>query len=757
MLCNTLEKREQSLDHGLNEGTEVTEDGKASVSGEEKSTSLPELSEDYRKEYDAPDSVWTVVETSKQYQIIGFSPADSNTEDLKKNTEEFNNPFRDTQIISEAQTERKLDVQTENIHINEEITVSAAPDLIMDRVTRSMIFSLSSSRNGSREDLTKSTLEDNPVVGFRKDVWIPPPDRNSKLKVLRGEERFEIRSHLPETSPSKLFVDSDDEDNGKARIGSHQFTPEKAWELEQERRDIIKKQGQRKSLDTEDLINIKDSNDSLLTNKQVNGTSSSQPTTDIDMEQISFEAARKQFVELEKKRNSLPITPRLQHRPPRLSSLSSLSENYNYSDLTKHKEPSILEPNIKPYTNESARTQETTTRERSSSLLRKQFLKDFSVDSVDAGEQEKSSAGDTSHLVSEEKNNIPNPSDETPIEREIRLALEREENLRKERGIQHSVETIEIVEIQKNPVLSTSTESQLSKKSKDKARTSFFLQREIQREEQREADLKNEGKVAGLYDKGSAQEIEERRRLFEQPDDILVQPQKNPRTTSKSTIADIQNNTDQTDLGADNEKTNLIVKDAPLPYSVRTKWKPTPLNPYRTRRLSVDNILDIRTPNETSTAQETSQEAIVYKEHFQFQPLKFSFHVQDQAEEKDHKTPVSVNGVELYHKKLRPSRSILIEEEIRKNLEREQELQEQRRMSELPLGITPKEENCGYNQYGKPMLTTDEPRPWSPVSRRNTLSSPIPSSPIQMLTPRTYPKFGHSESEFSSLKRYESS
>ncbi|XP_018416066.1 PREDICTED: mitotic interactor and substrate of PLK1 [Nanorana parkeri] len=756
VLCSSLEKREQ-----------------VSVNGEEGSPNLPELSADYRNEYDATDSTQTIVKISTQYQIIGSSDADSG--DLQKYTEDFQNPYKLKEVVSEAQTERDLDVTTKNLPADEEITyiseeqrpiitdtevTTTTSDPAMDRVTRSMIFSLSSSRSigGSREDLTNSTPEESQVADKGKDVWIPPPDRNSKLKVLRGEERFEIRSHRPETSPSKLFVDSDGEEHGNSRVGSHQFTPEKVWELEQERRDIIKKQGHRKSLDTEDLINLQESTDSPVTNKEVNG---GQTEAEVDMEQINFEAARQQFVMLEKKRNSLPITPRLQQRPPRLSS-QSLYENYSYSDFPRQKEPSILEQDVKAYQNESTVTQETTGRERSASLLRKQFLRDLSVDSIDTGKQEKSGEvyrDETTAVVSEEKDDIPNPSDETPIEREIRLALQREESLRKERGIQHSVESKEIVEIQKNLALSISPETQLPKKNKDRVRTAFFLQREIEREAQREADLKNEGKLTGLYDKGNAQEIDERRKLFEQLDEIPVYPQKiTAKTISKGIITDTQeDSTYQRDSEVGNETTNLTVVDAPLPYSLRTNWKPTPLNPYRTRRLSMDNILDVRIPNDTTTVQESSVETFVHKENFQLQPLKFGLHAQeDQAEEeKDYKvekTPVSANGVEKYSRRLRPSHSFVMEEEIRKTLEREHELQEQRRKSELPPVTTLKEDHYEYNQYGKPSLTSDGSRTWSTASRKNTPSSPLPA---QKFTPKAYPKVVFSESESESLKTHE--
>uniref|UniRef100_A0A8C6YM13 Mitotic spindle positioning n=1 Tax=Nothoprocta perdicaria TaxID=30464 RepID=A0A8C6YM13_NOTPE len=109
-------------------------------------------------------------------------------------------------------------------------------------------------------------------------------------------------------------------------------------------------------------------------------------------------------------------------------------------------------------------------------------------------------------------------SSETPIEREIRLAMEREETLWKERGIPRPSSSSELVEIHTKPLLSVSLSALPGRKGKDKGRPSFYVQREIEQETKREEDLKRQGRLLGSYERGPRQELEQRRRVF-QPDE----------------------------------------------------------------------------------------------------------------------------------------------------------------------------------------------------------------------------------------------
>ncbi|XP_073443462.1 uncharacterized protein MISP3 isoform X2 [Dendrobates tinctorius] len=104
------------------------------------------------------------------------------------------------------------------------------------------------------------------------------------------------------------------------------------------------------------------------------------------------------------------------------------------------------------------------------------------------------------------------PTPETPIEREIRLTMEREMMLRQERGISspigHQQQLVEVRRktISVEPVVDPGKERQLA---------GAQMLREIQLETQREKDLVDLGKVMGTYDRGPQQELQEKKMLFE--------------------------------------------------------------------------------------------------------------------------------------------------------------------------------------------------------------------------------------------------
>ncbi|XP_056373978.1 mitotic interactor and substrate of PLK1 isoform X2 [Hyla sarda] len=628
---------------------------------------------------------------------------------------------------------------------------STITESTMDRVTRRLYstFSSSQSINGSQQDLANLSEETQATenVDKKKDVWVSPPDR--RLKVLREEERFEIRSHLPEMSPTKLFVDNDSDDGNdyNVRPQSRELTPEKVLELEKKRKDIIKKQGQRKSLDTEDAISISGQN---VSNWELPGGEDGQNKLNINTDQIHFESARQQFIKLEKERNSLPIMPRPQPRRSGKSKVNtrSLSESYQIKEYEDWEG--------KPLKDECTVTQETPGKDMNSNLLRKQFFKSFSLDIVDNGEQEKSA-----EEIEEQRESIPNPGDETPIEKEIRLALQREESLRKERGIQSVGETKEIIEFSKNPVLANSPDIPHSKNMKNRPRTSLFMQREIEKEVQREADLKSEGRVAGLYDKGDSQELDERRKFFEQPDEVPVLPlQGSSSRTVTKTDGNIEADISQADLVTDNGTKNWTYLDSSQPYSVRMKWKPTPFTAYRNRRLSSDNILDIKTPLEKSSENKSSEETFVLrKENFHIQPLKFGLNVQESEGKVETDSKI---GLREKYTRLRPSLSNIIEQEIQQTLERDRELQEERRKVGLPpLSLQEDSELTPHNGcdiQGTSSLTSNASNTLSSAPWQGTLGNKFSSNDsttVQIFKPHEYSKFEVSDSDGDRLKRHE--
>uniref|UniRef100_A0A8C4Y971 MISP family member 3 n=1 Tax=Gopherus evgoodei TaxID=1825980 RepID=A0A8C4Y971_9SAUR len=105
----------------------------------------------------------------------------------------------------------------------------------------------------------------------------------------------------------------------------------------------------------------------------------------------------------------------------------------------------------------------------------------------------------------------------TPIEREIRLHQEREETLRRQRGMASPRSTQEYVEVRMKPILSQAQLPAQLPKDKERQWAGAQMQREIQRERLREEDLMHMGQVRGTYDRGTPQELQEKKMLFEKP------------------------------------------------------------------------------------------------------------------------------------------------------------------------------------------------------------------------------------------------
>ncbi|XP_024262877.2 uncharacterized protein LOC112238537 [Oncorhynchus tshawytscha] len=110
------------------------------------------------------------------------------------------------------------------------------------------------------------------------------------------------------------------------------------------------------------------------------------------------------------------------------------------------------------------------------------------------------------------------PADETPIEREIRRAVQREQSLRRSRGLHNNPPTQEYVDIPLRKSVLTETLPSKSDKSqggKDRLFAGKKMQKEISVETQREQVLVRLGKVRGSYDKGTVRQLKERKKLFE--------------------------------------------------------------------------------------------------------------------------------------------------------------------------------------------------------------------------------------------------
>ncbi|XDV36368.1 hypothetical protein PO909_006160 [Leuciscus waleckii] len=110
------------------------------------------------------------------------------------------------------------------------------------------------------------------------------------------------------------------------------------------------------------------------------------------------------------------------------------------------------------------------------------------------------------------------PPNETPIEREIRLTMKREQSLRRSRGLCDTTNrNNEFVEIPlRRPILSQDLQIRSNPSlDKDRQFAGKKMQKEISAETEREKVLVELGRLPGFYDKGTEVQLHEKKLLFE--------------------------------------------------------------------------------------------------------------------------------------------------------------------------------------------------------------------------------------------------
>ncbi|XP_038596293.1 uncharacterized protein MISP3 [Tachyglossus aculeatus] len=106
---------------------------------------------------------------------------------------------------------------------------------------------------------------------------------------------------------------------------------------------------------------------------------------------------------------------------------------------------------------------------------------------------------------------------ETPVEREIRIGKEREDNLRRSRGMLSSQASGDLVKVQVRSILSNTPSEPGFSRDLERAWAGIQMQKDIHRETQREDALVEQGTLPGTYDRGkSQQQLQERKFRFEQ-------------------------------------------------------------------------------------------------------------------------------------------------------------------------------------------------------------------------------------------------
>lgn len=128
---------------------------------------------------------------------------------------------------------------------------------------------------------------------------------------------------------------------------------------------------------------------------------------------------------------------------------------------------------------------------------------------------------------------------ETPIEKEIRKSIAREQSLRRSRGLPNLPSAPEYVEVNlRKNVLSQSHAFKSERfQGKDRQFAGKKMLQDIYEEAQREEDLVRIGKVLGFYDKGTVRQLKERKHVFEafqKPSDSTLAPSMRSKTSRLS-------------------------------------------------------------------------------------------------------------------------------------------------------------------------------------------------------------------------------
>ncbi|NWW59275.1 MISP protein, partial [Ifrita kowaldi] len=481
----------------------------------------------------------------------------------------------------------------------------------------------------------------------------------------------------------------DDEEQDLYRVPPPNISPEKARELEDERKEVIRSQVMRKSSTIAERWSSMDELSSISPSVGSQGEgrhSGSVPTSfaicfdkpspgravtpvnpeNIDTEQINFSAARQQFLMLEKTNPGSFFSPGQQAMSPRPESVTKVSREEWYS-------PEMATKATRGYGSAGASSQGRT---------------DKSVYQLYGASSYKTPK-------KEELGKETRVSNETPIEREIRMAMEREENLWKERGIQRLTSSSELVEIQTKPVLNIHSSPGPGRKGKDRGRASLYVQREIEQETKREEDLKRQGRLLGAYDRGTQQELEERRRVFEQEEAPLQKPTplkraEERRSWFKEFVVEQPSSPSPAEDARDGRSVpsytasiaHFQLSRPRFAASDRSREQPL-VSQHASASASKWGSEDSwggklpgSTPSPTSTA-------VLPREYFSlsFWKPKVSF-----VEDMGTQSPLRREDGREEQYRLRtwkPQTSALIEEEIRSDLQREEELQEQRRRRRL--------------------------------------------------------------------------
>ncbi|KAM5237891.1 mitotic interactor and substrate of PLK1 [Ctenodactylus gundi] len=364
----------------------------------------------------------------------------------------------------------------------------------MDRVTRYPMFS------NTPPTRVTSLVHDGDMSYTVELVGVGPEDNfwgQEDLQPVRAETRVRhgghaVRGHLSPWSP---YPESDEDEEMKGYLlGARDAHSPQLRDLEQKRWAVIQDQAVRKGGTVATLQRTPDPRDP--------GQPQFTPLQEamIDREQIDFLAARQRFLKLEQASVDRAVAP----RRPLAKALDGPHLTNGHVDLVTAQEKQGVregqkargfpakssikvtnDPNSWPSATDNSHLKfQAWSRDSNDSTSQFQapdYPRSWSLIMDDPGPQSPGTS--------------PEPSKETPIEREIRLAQEREADLREQRGLQRAAGHQELVKIPTRQVL---TKVGLTETPwRDRGRPSLYVQRDMVQGTQREEDHRREGLQVG--------------------------------------------------------------------------------------------------------------------------------------------------------------------------------------------------------------------------------------------------------------------
>uniref|UniRef100_A0A8C0XQ13 A-kinase anchor protein 2 C-terminal domain-containing protein n=1 Tax=Castor canadensis TaxID=51338 RepID=A0A8C0XQ13_CASCN len=548
----------------------------------------------------------------------------------------------------------------------------------MDRVTRYPIFSKPHSARvtGLALDGENSYTIELVGVGPEARSWSLnepqawPTDYHTQLDTGRTAS-YSRQAFSSQLSPRPHYLEDDEDEEMKAyHLDARGAFPYQSQDLERERWVVIQGQAVRKGSTAATLQGTPD--------HRVPGQPQSTTLGEnmVDREQIDFLAARQQFLSLEQAAMN-PV--------PQSSLASPARAPPGHSQALKalngpHPANGYVVP-ITPQVKEVVREEK----------MVHSFPVEYSIQIVD-------SPGSLSPVAS------PEPPKETPIEREIRLAQEREADLREQRGLRRAAGQQELVQITTRPVLSKVSLSESPRR--DRGRPSLYVQRDMVQETQREEDHRRRGLQVGRVSTSDW--------ASENPQPGLR------RSLSSDSILSPAPHARAADRAPEVRKVNRIPPDAYQPYlgsrtpqqdfsAYRVSSKPSGLSTEETKvsPKAVGSPRDLsessgkplsiqQVPSKPSRGALQADGGVVRQEHFRLRPLRFGVPDKSQQAESSHGWGWEMDGAPV----LRLQKSLssdMLEKEMENVLRREREVAEERRNAFFPEVFSPTPDE-GYDQ-----------------------------------------------------------